>query len=69
MLPRNLKKLRLELGLTQGYCAEQMHLSRQTILNIEKGKVTRDATLYYYELYLKRKRDDVQRELARAVLV
>lgn len=53
MTPKNLKKLRLELGLTQGACADGMRVSRQTIINLEDGKIKRPATLQYYELFLK----------------
>ena len=62
MKPSNLKRLRLSLDLTPGYCANGMHVSRQTIYNIEEGKVPM-STMYFYELYLK----DVKRrrELAR----
>lgn len=52
MQPSNLKKLRLSLDLTPGYCANGMHVSRQTIYNIEDGK-TPMSTNYFYELYLK----------------
>ena len=52
MKPSNLKRLRLSLDLTPGYCANGMHVSRQTIYNIEDGKVPM-STMYFYELYLK----------------
>lgn len=60
MLPKNLKKLRLDLGLTMGGCADGMGVSRQTIYRLETGAVEKDATYLFYELYLKdvkRKRD------------
>lgn len=59
MKPSNLKKLRLDIGLTPGYCANGMGVSRQTIYNIENGK-SPESTIYFYELYLKdvkRRRD------------
>lgn len=52
MKPSNLKRLRIDLGLTPGYCANGMGVSRQTIYNIEDGKVPM-STMYFYELYLK----------------
>lgn len=63
MKPSNLKKLRLDLGLTPGYCANGMRVSRQTIYNIEEGKVPM-STMYFYELYLKdvKRRRDLARE-------
>ena len=39
--------------MTVGGCAEQMGLTRQTIINIESGKTTKESSLKYYELYLK----------------
>lgn len=53
MTADNLKKLRIELGLTIGRCAEDMKFSRQTIYNLENGLVAKPSTLKYYELYLK----------------
>ena len=53
MKARNLRKLRISLGLTVGGCAEQMGLTRQTIVNIESGKTTKESSLKYYEMYLK----------------
>lgn len=49
----NLKRLRIDLGITLGKAAEDMKLSRQTLYNIENGAVTKESTLNYYELYLK----------------
>lgn len=54
----NLKRLRLELGLTLGRAADEMKFSRQTLYNIENGLVKKESTLHYYELYLK----DVRRK-------
>ena len=63
MKPRNLKKLRLKLGLSPQVCAAEMGLTRQTIHNIEAGRTTKDSSLYYYELYLKeiKRRRDYER--------
>jgi predicted transcriptional regulator len=52
MKPQNLKRLRISLGLTCGFCAEGMGVTRQTINNIENGKSCK-ASEYFYELYLK----------------
>ena len=53
MKPSNLKKLRNELGVTQGYCANKMHLHLRTIQRIEDGECKNQSTLNYYELFLK----------------
>lgn len=53
MKPSNLKRLRLNLDLTIGRCADDMHVSRQTLYNIENGTVCKDSTMLLYELYLK----------------
>lgn len=60
MLPRNLKKLRLELGLTPKAIADKMHVSVQLIYNIEHDKTVKESSVIFYELALKeekRKRD------------
>ena len=62
MKPSNLKKLRIGLGLTIGRCADEMGLTRQTIINLETGKTTKPSSLKFYELYLK----DVRRKKAKA---
>lgn len=58
MLARNLRKMRIELGLTIGKCAEDMRVDRQTIINIEQGRTKKESSLQHYELYLK----DVRRK-------
>lgn len=63
MNPRNLRKLRLSLGLSPQVCAADMGITRQTIHNLESGRTTKEASLYYYELYLqevKRRRDNAR---------
>ena len=64
MKPSNLKKLRLSLDLTPGYCAKGMHITRQTIYNIENGTTKAESSRYFYELYLKdiKRRRDYARE-------
>ena len=64
MKPSNLKRLRLSLDLTPGYCANGMHVSRQTIYNIENGTTKAESSRYFYELYLKdvKRRRDYARE-------
>ena len=64
MKPSNLKRLRLDLGLTPGYCANGMGVSRQTIYNIENGTTKAESSRYFYELYLKdvKRRRDYARE-------
>ena len=64
MKPSNLKRLRLDLGLTPGYCANGMGVSRQTICNIENGTTKAESSRYFYELYLKdvKRRRDYARE-------
>lgn len=60
MKPRNLKKLRLELGLTPKAIADKMCMSTQLIYNIEHDKPVKESSLIFYELALKdekRKRD------------
>lgn len=64
MKASNLVKLRNKLGLTPGYCANGMHVTRQTIYNIENGSTKKDSSLYFYELYLKEIKR--QREYAKA---
>lgn len=56
MRKENLKKLRLNLHLTQGAVAEGMGLTRQTVDNIESGRSHKPASLLFYELYLKDQR-------------
>lgn len=53
MKPSNLKRLRLDLDLTIGYCANGMHVTRQTVYNIENGTTKKESSLYFYELFLK----------------
>lgn len=63
MKKENLRKLRVSLGLTQGGCARDMGVSRQTVYNLETNPVSKEASLKYYELYLKdvkRRRDYAQ---------
>ena len=64
MKPTNLKKLRLSLNLTPQACANEMGITRQTVHNMEAGRTTKSASLYYYELYLKevKRRRDYARE-------
>lgn len=58
MRRESLKRLRLSIPLTLTYCAEGMHISRQTLGNLESGRVQCEATMQHYELYLK----DVKRQ-------
>ena len=53
MKAENLKKLRISLGLTTGGCAIGMGVTRQTIINIESGRTSKESSLQHYELYLK----------------
>jgi DNA-binding XRE family transcriptional regulator len=52
MNPRNLRKMRLSLGLSPMVCANDMGVTRQTIHNLESGRTSKEASLRYYELYL-----------------
>lgn len=69
MKASNLKRLRISLGLTVTGCAIGMGVTRQTIINIESGKTTKESSLQHYELYLKdvkrkyEKRDIYKRKL------
>jgi transcriptional regulator with XRE-family HTH domain len=66
MNPRDLRKLRLSLGLSPRVCAADMGVTRQTVYNLESGRTTKEASLYYYELYLqevKRRRDDARNQM------
>lgn len=70
MKPENLKKLRISLGLTTGGCAIDMGVTRQTIINIESGRTSKESSLQHYELYLKdirrkqQERDNYKRRIS-----
>jgi len=52
MRPSSLKRLRLSIGVSCEEVAKQMHLTRQTVYNMEEGK-TNEAGLHHLELTLK----------------
>lgn len=69
MKPSNLKKLRLELGMTPKAIADKMRMSVQLIYNIEHDKKVKESSLIFYELALKeekRKRDYARKHRNRA---
>lgn len=52
-----LRRKRISLGLTQGRCAKEMELTRQTINSLETGRIKKRSSYVFYDLYLK----DVER--------
>lgn len=57
------KLTRIRLDLNCEDMANRMHVTKQTISNIETGKTTTESSLYYYELVLeqiKRERENYE---------
>lgn len=50
--PEWLKITRIRLGLTQQNIADEMFVTKQTICNVETGKINRKSVMAFYERIL-----------------